>query len=1424
MGMNAAAVQRLYVAYFNRPADPTGLAQYEAMLSSTEAATQAELEAIAATYFSPSAEYTSNFAGLSNEAIVNKLYQNLFGRDAEPTGLLEWALALADGSETVASIALQLSFSAQGTDADTIANKIAASSTFTTSLDTTSEIVGYSGDAAATSAATWLATVGSSAASKDTAVAGVDAAITAAVAAGDSTTAAAGQSFALTTGVDALTGGAGADSFVATAATVATTTLTAGDNLAGGAGTDTLSITGSISGGNTLGAGVSSSDIEILSVNAVTTTSVDTSLMAGVTDVYNNGSLADTTYTGLTAIPNVWLTGTSADTTLGYASAATTVGTADTQTVKLNGAAATSSATITTNGVESITVDASGSASGAITRPVILTSDSLKSVTITGDAASAISANLTGATTTIAGSVTGNAAANTVILTADAADTIGVDLGAGNDTLSISTISATHTIAGGDGADTLVAGTSITAATGANISGFEVVSAGAVSVVLPTATNTIGTVSFSGTGGTVAGVASGATVSQAATGSNTISNTAGWTGAADSITVAVGAATAGGAITQSLTATGIETATITNSQLSTDATARSVGVTGANLTKMTVASSGGAPITITGGGVALAEIDASGVAGVVTNSATMAAAGFKLTTGAGIDTLTGGVGADTLIAGAGADTITGGVGVDTLTGGAGVDTFNYATNAAGAVVSSLAAPDVITDFTSGTDKLALSQTVTAFLGNYSNVSQAQAAAAADGRGNLAYFVTGENSLYAVTAANGVASSTDTVITITGVTALAEADLQLGSQGTGNTVSLAAATVPVVNTTSSNATSSTKTTAKDDTITSAASTALVGTGSAIDGGLGADTLNSTLATAGLLTSLTAAGTNGVVVSNVETVNITVTTPTAVVNLGTGVPTTLSTLTVTGSNGDGALQATTTATGQTFTVTNTGGSTASAVTVANFANNTVTTGSAGDTITVSGGAATTSASVNAGAGADTVVVSAATAWSGLGNALSGGSNLTGTVDTLQLNYDIGNGTTLDLAAMITAGDIAAFERVNINADQGATIGVTAGTGITQYVLTDTTAGEAFNITATSAQANAITSITGDAADTVTLLLSDAGTVSLSGDTTTALDAITYDAAVDLTLSNTATAVTQGGGTPGTAAQTITIGDGSAVQSATINSTGAATFNVTAAALATVAVADVDNTVSAAEALTSFIAVAGATAVVNVTGAGGNFTLLDATPAAGDDDLVLTNIDTVNINTTSASIVVAGNEDDEIDFTLNLGAFSGHSVHLDTIGTANSSVTITGFAAGTGGDVVLIGEPTTAGNTDMTTVVVAATTGGTLPGTGTTATAATSLYVATGSGAQISGALTDTGDAGSVEAAIIAAGIIITGASAADEFFYFVADNGTGTGIYRVASASANMATDVIDAANEIAVQLIGTLDVADSSSLIAANFGG
>jgi len=154
------AIQRLYLAYFNRPADPISLQAYEDilqdMLGGAEAS-QADLELLAETYFSPSQEYIDLYAGLSNSQIVNSLYNNLFGRDAEPEGLLYWTGELNAGRETFASIALQLTYSAQGTDAQTIDARITAATAFTEAVDTTAEIIGYQGNAAAAEAREWLA-------------------------------------------------------------------------------------------------------------------------------------------------------------------------------------------------------------------------------------------------------------------------------------------------------------------------------------------------------------------------------------------------------------------------------------------------------------------------------------------------------------------------------------------------------------------------------------------------------------------------------------------------------------------------------------------------------------------------------------------------------------------------------------------------------------------------------------------------------------------------------------------------------------------------------------------------------------------------------------------------------------------------------------------------------------------------------------------------------------------------------------------------------------------------------------------------------------------------------------------------------------------------------------------------------------------
>ena len=67
-------------------------------------------------------------------------------------------------------------------------------------------------------------------------------------------------------------------------------------------------------------------------------------------------------------------------------------------------------------------------------------------------------------------------------------------------------------------------------------------------------------------------------------------------------------------------------------------------------------------------------------------------------------TLKGGGGNDTLVGGAGNDTLIGGTGIDTLTGGGGVDTFVFAFGDSSAASGK---HDLITDFTSGTDKIDL---------------------------------------------------------------------------------------------------------------------------------------------------------------------------------------------------------------------------------------------------------------------------------------------------------------------------------------------------------------------------------------------------------------------------------------------------------------------------------------------------------------------------------------------------------------------------------------------------------------------------------------------------------------------------------------------------------------------------------------------
>ncbi|MEH6436538.1 DUF4214 domain-containing protein [Massilia sp. DD77] len=137
---HVAAVQELYVAYFNRPADVAGLDYWTNIVAS-----QGSTAAVSAT-FATSPEYVEAFEGMDSEEIVDTIYQNLFGRAAEAGGKKYWADLLTAGTIKVDTIVAEVANAALTTDAEAVENKVAAATAFTNALDTPAEQAGYAGE------------------------------------------------------------------------------------------------------------------------------------------------------------------------------------------------------------------------------------------------------------------------------------------------------------------------------------------------------------------------------------------------------------------------------------------------------------------------------------------------------------------------------------------------------------------------------------------------------------------------------------------------------------------------------------------------------------------------------------------------------------------------------------------------------------------------------------------------------------------------------------------------------------------------------------------------------------------------------------------------------------------------------------------------------------------------------------------------------------------------------------------------------------------------------------------------------------------------------------------------------------------------------------------------------------------------------
>jgi hypothetical protein len=937
-----------------------------------------------------------------------------------------------------------------------------------------------------------------------------------------------------------------------------------------------------------------------------------------------------------------------------------------------------------------------------------------------------------GATTT-ATAITGSTGNDTLNITNIVTTAVNLVAGAGNDVvIDNSTISAVTTMTGGDGTDTLV--TIATSAEGyvtpavRTITGFERVQestpgtaagtltlanldTGITNVTLGAGTAAQGTgIGAAGAFASTAGAYTisaptgtlGLTLQGALGGALTIVAAGTATTDTANITVSPSTAVLNVLAGQNIVDTQFETLNISTGSAatsgaqttgtvaitaSTGGTSR-LNITGVNafsgttLTAVTIDASGmtgAATFTNTGAGATTTSITGTANADVIVGGSAAA----TLSGGAGADTITGGAGNDSISGGDGADSITGGLGRDTLTGGAGVDTFVFAANATGAVTSNQAAPDTITDFVSGTDKISLGQTVTAFLGNYTSLSSAQAAVAADGRTNLAFFVTGENTLYVTAAATGIPAATDTVIFLTGVTSLAATDiLQLGAQGGGATVSLTAAAANLSNTSQVNASGAT--TASDDAISS---TAAFLSNSTITGGTGNDTLTiSTDPTAAgatgtgstTFTLQTAGAGTGAVVSGIEVISLTAgntanaltvtndvnlavrnasTTATAIVQLGTG-------------------------TGQNFTGTGSGIQTVAL----GGASQSVTTGTGADQISATASQLLNS-TIAGGAGADTLTITGlSTALTLSSTAASAAAALMTGIETVAVTVAAGF-TTLTLVpdAPLTVNFTGAVAEAVASTGSTVTIGQVAAqtlglSGTSNYVVSGGTTG------AITSNGSGTLSVTGSAnAQTIT----SASATTINALALGAIDTIGGTGAFTVTGLGTVAAgqITEAAGhtgaltvtTAGTNASTITeVVGATAVGTVTINQAGTL-------ALTVVATVNHGATNVIASGVNS-LAISGA-GVLNYTQTGNDaHTIVSTTTgAAGDTVVGGSGVDTVTLGVGPDRFTTGGGADIITVVALtDTGIVSGFSagaaapVNGQNVNTSQLDI-ITGFSAG-------------------------------------------------------------------------------------------------------------------------------------------------
>ncbi|ARU59149.1 serralysin [Oleiphilus messinensis] len=127
-------VQKAYIAYYSRPADPGGLNYWANLLELSGGDLSTIIEA-----FGVSEEFNERFGSASSSDLVDNIYQSLFNRAPDEAGKAFYVGLLDSGEISLQEIALNVLFGATNDDATVIENKLLSATYFTEQLQATEQ-------------------------------------------------------------------------------------------------------------------------------------------------------------------------------------------------------------------------------------------------------------------------------------------------------------------------------------------------------------------------------------------------------------------------------------------------------------------------------------------------------------------------------------------------------------------------------------------------------------------------------------------------------------------------------------------------------------------------------------------------------------------------------------------------------------------------------------------------------------------------------------------------------------------------------------------------------------------------------------------------------------------------------------------------------------------------------------------------------------------------------------------------------------------------------------------------------------------------------------------------------------------------------------------------------------------------------------